>query len=79
MQMKVTQPLVVQVGKRAQVEPSPYLDKFGEEDAGLRRGRPLMLNAERYRALLRMLVRSSWDHHTAMLEDGHTFKSVESL
>lgn len=68
MQMKVTQPLVLESGKRAQVEPSMYLDRFGEEDVSLRRGRPLMLNPERYRSFLRFAVRCSWDHHTAMLE-----------
>jgi len=31
--------------------PSLYVDEHGEEDPSLRRGRPLFLNAERYRAL----------------------------
>lgn len=31
--------------------PSLYVDEHGEEDPGLRRGRPLFLNAERYRTL----------------------------
>ena len=31
--------------------PSLYVDEHGEEDPGLRRGRPLFLNAARYRAL----------------------------
>lgn len=31
--------------------PSPYLDAYGEEDPGLRRGRPLKLNLERYQQL----------------------------
>jgi hypothetical protein len=79
MQMKVTQPLVLETGKRAQIEPSMFLDRFGEEDVSLRRGRPLMLNEERYRNFLRMAVRCSWDHHTAMLEDGGTWKSIQAL
>ena len=31
--------------------PSIYVDEHGEEDPGLRRGRPLILNESRYRAL----------------------------
>mmetsp|Transcript_26458 Transcript_26458/g.74018 ORF Transcript_26458/g.74018 Transcript_26458/m.74018 type:complete len:3261 (+) Transcript_26458:550-10332(+) len=31
--------------------PSIFVDEHGEEDPGLRRGRPLFLNADRYRAL----------------------------
>lgn len=31
--------------------PSIYVDTYGEEDPGLKRGRPLYLNEERYRAL----------------------------
>jgi hypothetical protein len=31
--------------------PSIYVDEHGEEDIGLRRGRPLFLNKDRYRAL----------------------------
>jgi hypothetical protein len=31
--------------------PSLYVDEHGEEDPGLRRGRPLYLNEVRYRAL----------------------------
>lgn len=33
--------------------PAPYLDKYGEPDAGLRRGRQLFLNQKRYDALYR--------------------------
>ena len=32
---------------------APYLDKFGEPDPGLRRGRQLVLNQKRYDKLLR--------------------------
>eukprot|EP00736_Rhodelphis_marinus_P006847 Rmarinus@m.3932 len=38
---------------------SPYLDEHGEADVGLRRGRPLYLNEERYRRL-----NSLWLLHT---------------
>ena len=49
----------------------PYLDVYGEEDVGLRRGRPLHLSAEREIRLLRLwashglhteLARQSLDH-----------------
>ena len=33
--------------------PAPYLDRYGEPDAGLRRGRQLFLNQKRYDALYR--------------------------
>ncbi|KAJ0560472.1 putative carboxypeptidase U transcription factor interactor and regulator Znf-B family [Helianthus annuus] len=36
--------------------PSPYLDAFGEEDIGMRRGKPLYLNEERYAALSHMVA-----------------------
>ncbi|KAI9800153.1 MAG: hypothetical protein M1833_003480 [Piccolia ochrophora] len=39
--------------------PAPYLDKHGEMDPGLRRGRQLFLNQRRYDALLRNV----WLHH----------------
>jgi len=32
---------------------APYLDKYGEPDSGLRRGRQLFLNQKRYDALYR--------------------------
>ena len=32
---------------------APYLDKYGEPDAGMRRGRQLFLNQKRYDALYR--------------------------
>jgi hypothetical protein len=35
---------------------SPYLDEHGEEDVGLRRGRPLALDAARYEALRGLLL-----------------------
>src|SRR5689334_10422505 len=38
--------------------PSIYVDEHGEEDPGLRRGRPLYLNASRFQALETM-----WRQH----------------
>ena len=38
-------------GPHAAYSISPYVDEHGEEDAGLRRGRPLHLDAERMRTL----------------------------
>ena len=38
--------------KHAAYLPSIYLDQHGEEDPGLRRGRPLFLSRERYGELL---------------------------
>ena len=41
-------------GPHAAYSLSPYVDDFGEEDSGLRRGRPLHLDAERMRHLERL-------------------------
>uniref|UniRef100_M4BQS2 E3 ubiquitin-protein ligase n=1 Tax=Hyaloperonospora arabidopsidis (strain Emoy2) TaxID=559515 RepID=M4BQS2_HYAAE len=38
-------------GSRSSFFGSPYLDMFGEQDIGLRRGRPLYLNATRMKAI----------------------------
>ena len=40
--------------KHAAFLPSLYLDQYGEEDVGLRRGRPLFLSGERYAELQEM-------------------------
>ena len=50
-------------GRWAAFYPSPYLDAHGEEDVGLRRGRPLMLNEHRYQALTEL-----WLSHTIARE-----------
>ena len=42
---------------------APYVDDHGEEDAGLRRGRPLHLDAERMRTLNRL-----WAQHAIASE-----------
>jgi len=34
--------------------PSPYLDSHGEEDIGLRRGKPLFLNEMKYQELKKL-------------------------
>jgi hypothetical protein len=78
-QLRNTQALVVQSECRAQVLRSPYADKFGEEDVGLRRGRPLFLDLDAYRTFLRNVVRCSWDHNTQFLENGMTFKDIGPL
>jgi len=45
-------------GRWAAFYPSPYLDAHGEEDIGLRRGRPLMLKEHRYNTLKEL-----WSNH----------------
>lgn len=39
--------------------PSPYLDKYGEEDPQLRRGRPLFLSYDRYQQLTAVVMGTS--------------------
>ena len=39
--------------KNGSFNPAPYLDRYGEPDAGLRRGRQLLLNQKRYDSLYR--------------------------
>lgn len=41
---------------------SPYLDKYGEEDIGLIRGLPLILNDERYQAIQQIFASESIAH-----------------
>ena len=41
-------------GRWAAFYPSPYLDAHGEEDVGLKRGRPLFLSEGRYENLCRL-------------------------
>jgi E3 ubiquitin-protein ligase UBR3 len=61
--------LVLLRGGRRCVYPSPYLDEYGEEDAYLRRGRPLHLCAPRY-----ALVQRLWAH-AAFDSDSHTVQT----
>eukprot|EP01087_Luapelamoeba_hula_P008739 TRINITY_DN2207_c2_g1_i1.p1 TRINITY_DN2207_c2_g1~~TRINITY_DN2207_c2_g1_i1.p1 ORF type:complete len:511 (-),score=126.90 TRINITY_DN2207_c2_g1_i1:159-1472(-) len=50
--------LILRYGVEGRLWNSPYLDSHGEEDQGLRRGRPLALNRQRYNQL-----RSMWLEH----------------
>lgn len=50
-------------GSMAAYFPSPYVDAHGEEDIGLQRGRPLRLDAARYRYL-----ESLWVNHRIFTE-----------
>lgn len=43
---------------------SPYLDAYGEEDAELKRGRPLHLNRERYQQLQLLHSTVGFDHNS---------------
>ncbi|XP_071726695.1 E3 ubiquitin-protein ligase PRT6-like isoform X2 [Rutidosis leptorrhynchoides] len=47
--------------------PSPYLDKFGEEDIEMHRGKPLYLNEERYAALSHMVASHGLDRSSKVL------------
>lgn len=58
-------------GPHAAYSISPYLDEHGEEDAGLRRGRPLHLDAERFAQLSKM-----WSGHVIA---GEVVRSRTSL
>jgi E3 ubiquitin-protein ligase UBR3 len=46
-------------GERHMEWPSPYLDKHGEEDPQLRRGRPLFLSHDRYQQLTAIVMGTS--------------------
>lgn len=54
--------IVVIRGKRACLWGSVYLDKFGEEDRDLKRGKPLYLSQDRYRLLENQWLSHSFDH-----------------
>ena len=47
---------VIVRGSYAAYSVSPYVDAHGEEDTGLKRGRPLALDARRVRHLWRLLA-----------------------
>jgi len=54
--------IVVIRGKRACIWGSIYLDKFGEEDKELKRGKPLYLHPERYQLLEHQWLTHKFDH-----------------
>ena len=55
-------------------QPSLYLDAHGEEDKGLRRGKPLYLSKPRVASLLRM-----WLTHAVPLEVARSRASSSSV
>ena len=59
---------------RHRYQPSLYLDVHGEEDKGLRRGKPLYLSKLRVAALLRM-----WLTHAVPLEVARARASSSSV
>ena len=64
--------LVIQAacGRAAQLT-SPYTDRHGETDSGLRRGVPLKLHQERAKDLILSWFSGGFDHDTEAL--GHTW------
>ncbi|CAN0239959.1 unnamed protein product, partial [Laminaria digitata] len=52
---------------RAAYFPSIYVDDHGEEDAGLKRGRPLFLNKHRYDALKQVYLRHRVGHEVSAI------------
>lgn len=46
---------------------SPYLDEHGEEDAELRRGKPLLLSEDRYASLEKLWLSHGFDHDFRIL------------
>jgi len=46
-------------GERHVQWPSPYLDKYGEEDPQFKRGRPLFLSRDRYQQLTAVVMGTS--------------------
>ena len=68
--LKQTSVLLVR-GSRASVFLSPYLDSHGEEDIGLQRGRPLMLNTQRFQALEALWMLHGFDSDTRILRQTH--------
>ncbi|TPX46254.1 hypothetical protein SeLEV6574_g03322 [Synchytrium endobioticum] len=44
---------------------SPYLDAHGEEDPGLRRGKPVFLNPRRYEELRKMVINHNLSNHVS--------------
>jgi len=48
--------------------PSIYLDRYGEEDIGFNRGKPLFLSKERYEKLCHLWLSNDWDDEIIKLE-----------
>jgi E3 ubiquitin-protein ligase UBR3 len=61
-------------GERYAFWGSLYLDKHGEPDPELRRGRPLYLNQDRVALLTRLFLKQVWEHDTRVLESTHLFE-----
>uniref|UniRef100_A0A803MGT7 E3 ubiquitin-protein ligase n=1 Tax=Chenopodium quinoa TaxID=63459 RepID=A0A803MGT7_CHEQI len=59
--------ILLQRNVRKALWPSPYLDAYGEEDAKMRRGKPLYLNEERYAALTYMVASHGLDQSSEVL------------
>lgn len=51
---------------------SPYLDQHGEQDWGLRRGKPLYLDRSRVQFLASRFLTNSWDQDTQILMNTQT-------
>ncbi|KAK1864834.1 hypothetical protein I4F81_007372 [Pyropia yezoensis] len=64
--LKLTAVIVLRGDRRA-LWGSPYLDEYGEEDADLRRGKPLYLSPHRVAALERLWLRHGWDGDSRLL------------
>eukprot|EP00177_Eucheuma_denticulatum_P008085 GFKZ01014737.1.p1 GENE.GFKZ01014737.1~~GFKZ01014737.1.p1 ORF type:complete len:2119 (-),score=181.58 GFKZ01014737.1:352-6708(-) len=62
----LTDVIVIREG-RSSTWGSPYLDAHGEEDEGLRRGKPLYLNEARYSALEKLWLTNSFDQDPRLL------------
>jgi len=60
--------IVVIRGRRVTDWGSVYLDDHGEEDVGLKRGKPLYLNQARCRQLLQLFLSQAIDHNTRILD-----------
>jgi len=56
---------------RACFMPSPYLDSYGEEDQGLRRGRLLSLSRARFAQASQLWAAAAVDHDTRLLATSH--------
>ncbi|GAQ87607.1 hypothetical protein KFL_003640090 [Klebsormidium nitens] len=68
--LRSTQMLILR-GDRACMAPSIYLDVHGEEDAFLKRGRPLRLSRLRYDEIERMWLTAGLDQNSQLLHSSH--------
>jgi len=57
---------------RLAVGPSPFLDAHGEEDADLRRGRPLFLDARVYGQLAQLWAAGALEYDSTLLQASRT-------